>query len=380
MHSGLWMYAWDLRDEGLDKVLSFARDIGVKAVNLASSYHAGFFLHPHNPTHKMYFALDGVVYFQPRMDLYRKTKLKPLVAEVSREVDWFKEVGENLDKFGLKLIAWTVCLHNTRLGTLHPDCTVRNIFGDLYPHALCPSNESVRSYIKALCLDLATHYPLHAIQLEAPGFMGIPHGHHHERYGVVLGRVEQELLSLCFCNRCVKKSREEGVNVEKVKRTVKNYLVKFFEKTPMKPEESASSMEELYDREPELEKFERFRREAEDSLLQEIKDEVGSLGVKLFLLDAYREGLEDVIDAFYTSLYGMNPEKASHTIREERRRTPLYKELHAGISLCFGHIGKPEDLVQIVEAVKREENCGVNFYNYSEAPMEKLKWIKLCPI
>ena len=73
------------------------RDIGVKAVNLASSYHAGFFLHPHNPTHKMYFALDGVVYFQPRMDLYRKTKLKPLVAEVSREVDWFKEVGENLE-------------------------------------------------------------------------------------------------------------------------------------------------------------------------------------------------------------------------------------------------------------------------------------------
>ena len=66
MHSGLWMYVWDLRDEGLERVLGFTADLGLNAVNLASSYHAGFFLHPHNPKHKMYYAMDGTVYFQPK--------------------------------------------------------------------------------------------------------------------------------------------------------------------------------------------------------------------------------------------------------------------------------------------------------------------------
>ena len=56
-----------------------------------------------------------------------------------------REAGKRLDKHGLKLVSWTVCAHNTRLGLLHPECTVRNCFGDSYPHALCPANDQVRA-------------------------------------------------------------------------------------------------------------------------------------------------------------------------------------------------------------------------------------------
>ena len=376
MHSGLWMYVWDLRDEGLERVLGFTADLGLNAVNLASSYHAGFFLHPHNPKHKMYYAMDGTVYFQPNIEFYNKTKLKPKMADVSMDKDWFAEVGRNLDQFGLNLVAWTVCAHNTRLGILHPECTVRNIFGDRYPHALCPSNEDVRNYIKALCYDLATRYPLYAVQLEAPGFMGIPHGHHHERYGVVLGEMEKKLLSLCFCDSCVKKAEEQGINVSRVKNAVKHHLKTFFENAPRRPVELPSNIEELSEREPELEKFTVFRRDIEDSLLQEVKDDLNSSGAKLFLLNSYRRSLDMVIDAFYVSVYGLKPSEAQKRIREARRRTPIHKELHVGVSLCFGHVEEREELIQIVNAIRKEGNCGVNFYNYSEAPIEKLRWIK----
>jgi hypothetical protein len=66
---------------------------------------------------------DGVVYFHPSPERYGL--IKPRVAAMAREVDWLDAVSLRAEKYGVRLAAWTVCLHNTRLGRLHPDTVVR---------------------------------------------------------------------------------------------------------------------------------------------------------------------------------------------------------------------------------------------------------------
>ena len=73
MYSGLWMFAWDLADEGIDPVMGWAADSGLTALQIAGSYHAGWFIHPHNPRQRAYMTEDGSVYFQPTPSLYNLT-------------------------------------------------------------------------------------------------------------------------------------------------------------------------------------------------------------------------------------------------------------------------------------------------------------------
>ena len=56
-------YAWDLIDDGVATVAGRARDAGLDTVTLAASYHAGKFLRPHGRSGKVYFPVDGTVYF-----------------------------------------------------------------------------------------------------------------------------------------------------------------------------------------------------------------------------------------------------------------------------------------------------------------------------
>ncbi len=64
--AGLFTYPWDFADEGVDELVGYVRDLGVTRILLTSVYHAGYFLHPHNPRRKTHLLEDGVAYFHPR--------------------------------------------------------------------------------------------------------------------------------------------------------------------------------------------------------------------------------------------------------------------------------------------------------------------------
>ena len=70
MKAGLYTYAWDLEDEGYDRALGRIAEAGFNNVNLATSYHAGKFLLPHNPRRRLYIAEDGAIFFQPDLTKY----------------------------------------------------------------------------------------------------------------------------------------------------------------------------------------------------------------------------------------------------------------------------------------------------------------------
>ena len=122
----MYVYPWDLRDEGVAEVAARLREANIDSVSLTASYHAGKFLRPHGPRGKIYFPEDGTVYFRPSARHYRV--LKPLQAQMARSFDAFGELAVHASDLGVT--AWTVGLHNSRLGTAHPDLTVETAFGD----------------------------------------------------------------------------------------------------------------------------------------------------------------------------------------------------------------------------------------------------------
>ncbi|HZP84168.1 MAG TPA: hypothetical protein VFB21_21180 [Chthonomonadaceae bacterium] len=376
MYRGLWMFAWDLADEGVDKVLGWSADSGLDAVQVAGSYHAGWFIHPHNPKHRAYMTDDGCVYFHPDLALYADTVLKPKVARACAETDWMREAGQRLDKYGLKLVSWTVCTHNTRMGLLHPDCTVQNCFGDSYPHALCPGNDQVRRYLTALCKDLANNLPMHAVQLESPGYMGLTHGHHHERDLTVLSPMEQNLMSLCFCPGCQQKAQAQGIDSARLQASVRSLLESAMQHAPNRPQGYPSHWAEVEAKLPELAAYQAFRKGIEDSLVHEIRAAMRPSSAQLWTLEAYNPEVADVADAFYAWGYGLRPAQVLERTREAKQPMTARDKLFVGVRLGLNSVFSVEDLTDIVRAIQEGGGDGVMFYNYSESPMTALNWIK----
>ncbi|HLJ53854.1 MAG TPA: hypothetical protein VKT77_02390 [Chthonomonadaceae bacterium] len=376
MYSGLWMFAWDLADEGIDKVMGWAADAGITALQVAGSYHAGWFIHPHNPKCRAFMTEDGSVYFQPNLALYSRTPLKPRVASVCAKTDWMREAGRRLDRHGLKLVSWTVCCHNTRLGLLHPECTVRNCFGDSYPHALCPANEHGRAYLCALCRDLANSLPLHAVQLESPEYMGLRHGHHHERDLTVLSPVETQLMDLCFCEACIRAAEGKHVDIRRVRAAVRAVLEAGMAAAPGRPAGHPQSMAEAEAHLPELTAMRAFRREIEETLVVEIKAAMRPSGALLYLLGRPSLGNAGAVDVYNSGVYGQKPAQVLASTRAAKQDLSARHQLYMGVRLGLDSVADQAELAEIVAAVKQGGAEGVMFYNYSESPMTTLDWIK----
>jgi hypothetical protein len=376
MYAGLWLFAWDLADEGVDSVMGWAADSGLTALQIAGSYHAGWFVHPHNPKHRIYMPQDGCIYFHPSMALYEDTILKPQVASVCAEMDWMSIAGDRAERFGLKLVSWTVCLHNTRLGLLHPECTVQNCFGDSYPHALCPANPNVRQYLIALCRDLAMHYPMHAIQLETPGYMGMKHGHHHERDLTVLTPSECALIDLCFCTNCRQQAESQQIDVAYVQATVRKILDDGMSAAPERLAGHPESLLEIVERFPQIGAFMTFRQKVEDSLIQEIKSAISEFGTLLYHFGAPNVEIASAVDVYNGSVYG---QKAGVVRSETERWKRIIDERHhlyMGVRLGLNSVRDAGELTEIVAAIRNGGGDGVMFYNYSESPRSALNWIK----
>lgn len=200
MRLSLYAHPWDLRDLAAHGGLQRLRDLGFGEVALAAAYHAGRWLTPWSSTGMVRHLQDGTVHFRPGAGY---ADLRPLASsEVGPDRSPLQELCAAAPAAGLQVRAWTVFFHNTRLGELHPGSCVHNALGDRYPYALCPARPEVRDYGLALLGDLAGHGDLHAIELEAFGWMGFQHSSHHDKRSFALDPVTDWLLSVCFCEVC----------------------------------------------------------------------------------------------------------------------------------------------------------------------------------
>ena len=217
------MFAQDLVDEGVERVLERSQDAGANSVTVAASYHHGRDVFPHNPRHRVVFHEGGVVYFHPDLGRYDQTSLKPKVAAIAVASDPMAEVVEEAARRDMGVSAWTVFLHNSRLGLLHPECTISNAFGDRLIHYLCPANPDVISYAAGLATDIA-RYGVRSIAFEALSYLPFDHGYHHERNFLRLSPTVRYLLGLCFCSHCLAAAGALGVDGNRVRSRVRELI------------------------------------------------------------------------------------------------------------------------------------------------------------
>ena len=214
-YKAIYTYAWDLAEEGVSKAVAQFEALGLDTVTIAGSYHAGKFLRPHGRAGKVYFPEDGTVYFKANPARYGA--IKPVANSLLSSQDVLRELTS---QERIKTNVWLVLLHNTLLGSAHPDSAVSNAFGDRYIYNLCPSAPDARAYAIGLAQDVTETYPVSGLSMETPGFLPYAHGFHHE---FALNRPNRWLdsqLGLCFCPHCLKGAKTAGINAARLKTQV----------------------------------------------------------------------------------------------------------------------------------------------------------------
>lgn len=223
-YQSLYTYAWDIADQGVGSFVDEALGMGIRDVTIATAYHAGKFIRPHaKQGPRVIFPEDGVTYFTP--DLERYGEIKPLAHS---DANMTTVVQDLLSDGRLGVHAWTVLLHNSRLGAAYPHYTAKNAFGDGYVYSLCPMHAEVFGYAVHLCADLGSQFAFKSIVLETPGWLPYGHGYHHEFAQVASNAWLDNLLGTCFCEACQTAAREKGIAIdalqERVRTAIDHYL------------------------------------------------------------------------------------------------------------------------------------------------------------
>jgi hypothetical protein len=190
-------YPWDvLGDPGfVDRVPG-----EISTVALAAAYHSTRAATPLHPKHQLVNASYAAFYRTVRESVWRGRRLRPLGSTWLSTPDSFDEAAVLLRGAGLRVSAWVVLTHNSRLGTAFPDVAVVNCFGDRYPYALCPAHGEVREYAATLAAEAAEGAD--EVSLEACGQLGLTHLSHHEKTDNAWTPEAMRWLSVCCCDAC----------------------------------------------------------------------------------------------------------------------------------------------------------------------------------
>lgn len=372
----LFCYPWDFADEGVDRLIGRARDLGVTHLAVASLYHAGFFFYPHNPRRKVHMLEDGVAYYHPDPACYPEG-LAPQVAAVSRDRDLFGAICDAAARAGLRLCSWTVLLHNSRIGLAHPELTVHNAFGDSYPHALSPGHPTAAAFARGVIRDLASRYPLDTIMLEAADYRSRAHGgswvggHHHERQGTHLRELENVLLDLSF-----NPADMAGAGAQGLREAVRTHLQAYLAAAPDVPDDLPDSPEAFRRLHPTMADYERRLQANQARLLRELRQEAEPHGVRLM------GPADPAIDLVMAGAYGEPPARVAAIARGARAALGDRQELIVLLRMGFyGGAGYGTPIVTeqaMIDSVRAVADAGahaVGFYNYAEAPSRCVDWI-----
>jgi hypothetical protein len=401
INAGIYLHPWDIVDEGPEQVFSRIKESGIKHVNLATSYHCGRYILPHNPKRKIYFAEEGVVYFRPDPKFFDDTPIKPKVSSQFPDVDIVALATKEAKEHGIGVNSWTVTLHNSRLAKAHPEAAVINAYGDLDYNFLCPNNAHSRKFVIGLVRNLAEKYSLEAIQLESAGYIwGLEHGDHHEMLGTQVEPFTSDLMGICFCKDCVAKMEKEGLHPDILKKLVKSVVDLSFD-TPtnvlhrIPVEETLRNSYVLSTDVEELHELLRFKRATVNSLFEDAKEAVKSSNpnVKLRVITAGgftgggsgvmgrgSEGinlhdLARIVDGIDFIDYVSDPEMVYYHVqwaKFEVGSCPIYVALRPSFPTLY----TKESIEAEVVAAMQAGASGVEFYNYGWTSLRNLGWVK----
>ncbi len=374
----LWCYPWDLHDEGVDRVLDRLRgEAGVTGISVATHYHGIDQLRPHAGVSPRRFRSKGGAQFQPEAGAYVATRYRPVAADWLRKADPLATIGEACTKRGMTLRGWHVCLHGSAVVEKYPAGAVKDVFGDINPSWMCPSNLDVRELLRAMVADLSGRYPFEAIELESAGFPADLHVHAHGKTGFRCGVGADWLRGLCFCESCRQTADRDGVDVQAVAAFVRERLDTVF--ATGEPLEEGPA--ELAAGEPALARYVDWRCAQVTSLVKAIRSSCRCRLVVLRDGDRYRAGADYAAiaphcDALMPLVYENEASGLEANVAQAADEVGGVERVELGLSVC-----EPPctSAAVLVAAVKRAVELGVrsvNLYQYGLIPEGRLEWIR----
>ncbi|WP_031159298.1 hypothetical protein [Streptosporangium roseum] len=390
MDSSLYVYVEDVRGEGLDTVLDRITGYGVTGVTVAAAYRRARDVTPHGRS-RVTVRRDGA-HFAPPEDLFGGLRLVPPVQEGAEE-EPLAALRLATAERGLKLHGWTVFLQNTTLGLANLDVTVRNCFGDRgSPADLCPSHPDVRLYAVALGRAVARQ-GVDSVVAEALHFGVFNCGNHNERSFVPLGPMDVFLLGLCFCDFCMRRAADLGVNAEVAREECARIVGGVLDGDPPAQGEVTRAALTAYAG-PEVVAYARARSEAVTSLVSEVSTAVTDEGSKLVFLDAtgsakgYVHGLPpsglaahdswqlgvdlvalgDLVPSLSVLAYARDAARVADDVGAYRRSTGKDRELRVVLRPGLPDTDSADRLTAKVRAARSAGADAVDFYAYGLMP------------
>jgi hypothetical protein len=385
MYKGMYCYAWDLADEGLEVALGRIRGAGINTITLAASYHAGKFLRPHGQSGKVYFPQDGTVYFKARPERYGH--VKPLLNPLVDEFDGFARLAAEAPD--LDRVAWVVCCHNTPLGQRHPELTSRNAFGDSYLYSLCPAHPAVRDYVVNLVADLADRYDLAGVALETPGWLPYDHGYHHEFALLPLDRFAKTLLALCFADATRSAARAADIDADRLQARTRELLEQHLAADIAVPDALAAEwLQALLVSEPELAALLRWRCRVVADLVADVKAALPA-PTRLAVIPTVQrppaacwlEGsdlalLAGAADLLELPAYQPSAAEAHLNAWHARRQAGAATPLNFILRPAFPDLANGAETVAAALRLKEVGMAGIAFYNYGHLRLKSLDHIQ----
>ena len=381
-YRAIYCYAWDLAEAGLSHAIDRFRDLGLDTVTVAGTYHAGKFLRPHGRG-KVYFPEDGTTYF--RTNPQRYGAIKPVPNSMMAERDIVRELTESTK---IKTNVWLVLLHNTLLGSSHPDLTVSNAFGDRYVYSLCPSAPEARAYAVALARDLNQSYSVKGLSLEAPGFLPYAHGFHHEFALVRHNRWLESQLGLCFCEHCTIGATRAGIDARRLKRQIAQNVTAYLASDVDFPADMAEAFWLADTRAGgELGAFLDWRCTVVTSLVQEIRSAVAE-DVEVAIIPsvarptagAWYEG-SDLVELARTAgiieacFYEPGALRVQAEIFDLKRRLEGAGRLRAILRPAYPDFEQEKDFQAAIGALIQNGIGEIAFYNWGHLRDANVSWI-----
>lgn len=381
----IWTYPWTLLEEGVDEACERLRSIGFDSVNLASHYHSVRGMQPRFPE-AMFERHPGGCWFEPDPDAFADTPIDPPVNRLAGSDDPLSEITETAAEHGIDVNAWTVLMHNSRLGSENPSYRVRTAFGDRHDNVLCPSHPAVREYFASVVRSVVDR-GVAEVQFERLGYPSVFHGHgsdfgHDKRMALTTG-TEDALASQCFCDGCRSAAADHAVDLDAAQTLVRDLLEESF----ASPHTDPPDLGALAAREPALADLFDFRASVVGRLVERLRDAAGTVPINYFAGNgfvgspnesAWSAGvrfpdLEESIDRSTAICYVTDPDEAVSRVRTLERNLDVPAD--AGITLNPSVVERESQLLALTDALGDAVSGRIAVYHHSFLTEAQLEWL-----